>query len=559
MGRIVAILQACYRFVSPRLAIVSLMAATLLAFLFHVGFRINYNTAHIDRYHQDEAHTIYWGITYIKDGKIPAFRALETSRWIARSAYPLALVYMNQRMGGNVWTDTWNYPGHRYILARYIPQPDMADPNLRDFFYAMRLCYVLLTFASFLPLFWMAYRYGYHLVPWGMAVCLGLNIPTINEQSIFYIEPSMIIFINLMIAYFLYCLSKERFSLGFSIVYGIAGAAMVCTKPSTVFYLCLPVISVFNFWKHHSDKERTLQICIGILVFAAAFYCINIPAWQNNIMRNMLIHDVTSNFWNYSTLGNVEPGRPHFLRVYPLLAGLFGLGVFMFFPVVIGGLVTGKRVDRIILSVLLGICMISILALIKQRFFSIRNYVPYFPSLVFVVFTALSIIARWSLSQADASRKWLGLGTVGLFIVMCLFGIFRQSGGSVSAFARQIHPDPEDGLVERCRVIGTLDGNLGFFVVGADRARKDELSQHIDFVELEDVPPFLSKQSFPEYIKETAATLAGRNGVLVKRTGNNFQLTNYLLPRLYSKNEQFGAYYLFYSPRVLENEAAQEQ
>ena len=121
----------------------------IISFIVFVGVQINYNKNNLDRYHPDEFHTVYQTVRSIKTGEIENFRALEGTRWLVRVFYPGAIIGMNKKMGGNVKNDSWGYPGHNYVLKNYKDsRNDLKDPNIRDFFYYLRLQNVLFAFLS---------------------------------------------------------------------------------------------------------------------------------------------------------------------------------------------------------------------------------------------------------------------------------------------------------------------------------------------------------------------------------------------------------------------------
>ena len=174
--------------------------ALALLFFTVVLLQLNYNKNHMHDYHVDE----YYTISTIHPNLTPdktSHRALNGPRMFTYLFYPGAIVGMINHMGGNVYEDGWKYPGHNYFVNNYKISSsglkvNMEDPNFRYFHYYLKLQAIVLMFLSFIPIVFFLWKQKYYVSMFMVATLVGTNFLALEERSLFYIEPLIILMIS---------------------------------------------------------------------------------------------------------------------------------------------------------------------------------------------------------------------------------------------------------------------------------------------------------------------------------------------------------------------------
>ena len=123
---------------------------------------------------------------------------------------------------------------------------------------------------------------------------LGLSWNLIIQQSQFLVEPSVLAGLNLLLAYVLFALKRERLPRGNLILAGCLAGFLFSTKLSTVYFLPLPLVPL---WIKSSDWDCFWR---GLVVFLASFFLatmlINFPVFLSHQSFLNYLQGITSAF-----------------------------------------------------------------------------------------------------------------------------------------------------------------------------------------------------------------------------------------------------------------------
>lgn len=499
-------------------------------------------------YYGDEYHTIHQGISFLVHGKVENFRTGESVRWLVRAFYPYALVSMNSKMGGNVFQDGWDYPGHFYVIRNFVDSHNVAsinnDPNLRDLFNSLRKQYLLFVLISFFPLAYFFYKRKYYIYAVGSILLLGINIELIAEQRYFYIEPAMIASISLALFLYVYFLNQASIKKYQIILYGAFMAFMLGTKLSIAPLLLLPLILLF--YQKDALRGKAVSLIIFFVSFAGAYIIINFPAWLSLQSFNQFLHDATSNFWQYSAGSSgdytVASGANHFSLILRQLEGLFGYVLYILPVIFLWGWHYATREEKKILLPCFVTFVFIAYILIYQHIFLARNLLPFYPLIILPALLSLDIIRRSSIFAVNKKIYVISI----ILVAGLLFGISRHAGGWQS-LRQDLYPSSKQGFLSAFSEIYKNEGNpRTVYAIGFPEHFFDSLPGSEKFIALPDAPLLLNANNYPAFAVQYSKI--ARDGVVaVNRVANNKHLTNYLLPKYFSANRQFGNYYLFYN------------
>lgn len=517
----------------------------LITFIFLFGLRINYNSYHYSKYDGDEYHTIHQGLNLLVNGEVDNFRVQEGARWIARLAYPYGLIKMNTVIGGNVFIDDWDYPGHKYVIRNYINHYEnfnhgLIDLNLRDLFQNMRKVYIFLVFLSFLPLLYLFFKKGYYVFSFGMVILLGINTEFLIEQSIFYVEPALIGCVNLLLFTFFYYLLKKKMSWKSIVFYSFLVAFSVSVKFTVAPLAILPVINLLFLEEENKKKfSKFFYFLLGLISF---YILINFPAFLSLSKFNLFIHDFSSNFWQYSAGSNfeytVDPGFNYLGLIIRQLEGLLGYALYILPLIFIFGWYFARRNERILLASFVFLTSFIIFALTGQRIYLVRNLIPFYPFLLFIFLFSLDIIYK------NISKKKTVLFSI-VLVTFLMLGIVNHNHG-LKNYKEALIPVSKTGFLEQASEIIQTEKHYKIYAIGFEIDFFDSREFEDKIIRVNDAPENLNNVNYPEF-EDLFANLSSDSIVLVNRVNNNSQLTNYILPKYFNDNKQYGNYYLFYN------------
>ncbi|MEK7532678.1 MAG: hypothetical protein AAB579_03700 [Patescibacteria group bacterium] len=530
-----------------RMVIIALLSVTIVSM---VGVRLYFNNYFYGRYQVDEYHTVQQGLYFIVHGTVQNFRVQESVRWLVRLSYPYALLSMNTHMGGNVWIDDWNYPGHQYIVRNlvdnYDPNAIKNDPNLRDFLQALRLPYILLVAASIFLLSYVLLRQRYYLTAFALPVLLGINRLLIKEQGLFYVEPAMLAAIAVMTAVFVYvAMNGVRLTWRTVVAWSFLTAFMISTKLSTVIYLLLPL--ALMWWHAENMRARLRWYGIFFGALALSYVVINFPAFMNLASFNQFLHDFSSNFWQYAAgsrdVYTVAPGMPHLRLIMRQFGSLFGPALYAVPALLAFALWRGSRDERRIIIPQIIVLVMTVASLAGQRIYFERNIIPFY--LTFIVLTVLSVdILHRTLWERHSFRRWIMAGYAAL-AVSAVAGLIVASGGLQKSLF-QISLTPRSGFLRNVNEVVEQHKPAVLYAVGFDAGFFDEQPYRDKLQQLPSAPDPLHNNNYAAY-EEIFRALPKESAVLVNRRGNNKHVSNYILPKYFVKNRQLGAYYVFFN------------
>lgn len=528
-----------------------LLASFLLLAVFLLLFvRLNAESVSYGLYQGDEYHTVYQGLNLLVNGRVDNFRAQEGVRWLVRSFYPYALVYMNTHMGGNVHIDGWSYPGHNYVVRNFVNQGDPSkdfskDPNLRDLFHALRQPYIGFVFACLLLLLLFFFKEKYYLVAFGGLLLLGFDLDLLVEQKIFYIEPGMLASLALLILTYCHYLYRGEVSYKTAVLFGFLAAFMVSTKFSTALFVLLP-ITLFFYLLQNRDALRYVAT---YMISLAAFYAlINFPAFISLESFNLFLHDLSSNFWQYAAGSDssvtVAPGIPHLGLIVHQLETLLGYALYVMPTLVLFALYYASARERMVLLPLIAFSFLSINSLSEQHVYLHRNLVPLYLPITIISLFSIEIVAK----QLTASwgRTYVR-GGVAAIILLWIVGVVAHAGG-VTSFASTLLPQSKNGFITELQTLDDTPLQSTWYAVGFHPHFFEGETFEGRIVAKDGVPAILTEKNYPALTSQFSDLPKG-SAVLVNRGDNNKHLTNYILPKYFTENRQFGGYYVFFNER----------
>jgi hypothetical protein len=521
----------------------------LLALLLLVFVRVNAEAYNLGVYHSDEYHTIYEGLNLLVNGRVDNFRAQESVRWLVRAFYPYALIYMNTHIGGNVYIDGWGYPGHNYVVKNYIQKDQSTtfslDPNLRNLFHALREQYIFFVAACIFALLLFFFRERYYLVAFGGLLLLGTSIDLITEQKILYLEPGIVASLALMLLTYCYYLSRGYVTRATPLLFGFIGAAMISTKFSTLFFLVLPLILFFYFLR----RGQALKYGgVYIASFVASYLLINFPAFMSLESFNLFLHDLSSNFWQYAAGSDpgltVASGVPYLGMLVSQLEGFMGYTIYLLPVLVLFALWYATTKERLVLIPTIIITFLSVYSLSGQHVYLVRNLIPFYLPITIVSLLSIEVLVRTYWPIYGRTRV---LSALAILAVLWLGGSVIHQGG-VGAFASQLFPNAKAGFVAELELRNHSTATSTWYTVGFSKNFFEGDTFAPKIMPRDSVPNILSSKNYPDVVAQFSS-LPKDSVVLVNNVGNNKHLTNYILPKCFSDNVQFGQYYAFFNSK----------
>ncbi|MFC4722894.1 hypothetical protein ACFO5O_11215 [Geojedonia litorea] len=530
----------------------------ILSFLLLVGVRKNHLENNLNTYHDDEFHTVYLGIKSFETGTVENFRSLEGARWMYRLFYPGALIKMSQNMGGNTFLSGWEKPGHNYILNEYINKdinPSIVkqrladDPNLRDFFYFLRLQSIVFVFICLIPLLYYCFKRNYSMSLFFLIVFPAINIQLTHEQSYAYIEPLLMGFISIITWLFLYLYDKRKISSFLMILLGLLSAFIISVKFSALIFVLLLLTMPFVNKEGGYDLETSLKkVFIVFGSFFLSFIIINYYGFFGDI--NVMLHDFVSNFWNYqngqSALASNESTagfNNNFKHVFIVLKDLIGYFIYLLPFVWIFGFYYSNKNEKMKLGILTIVLFISLFGLMKQVEFYERNIVPFYTPFLFISSAFLTIIIREFQNKLVFKNIKILKYLVVSFVLIAYIGVFN-------AHYDEVLPSTTNNFKAVINNIPDLQKRDMKFVNIDKEVISNYSNNKIDIT----TDIYFSQVNYKEKLKAIIDKLSYNDIVIVNRDKKNYnQYSNFLLPKYFNTNHQYGNYFVFYNKDLKNN------
>jgi hypothetical protein len=465
----------------------------------------------ITQYSVDDIHTMNYGIDSMHSGKVANLRVGESTRWLARAVYPIAIYYMNSNMGGEHQVTGWNYPGGFYI-KKYFKKPASVkhDPNIQDFVFAMKFMLGLLVILSFLCASYML-SLKYNFIAGISYFILSISTAMIMEMlSVFYTESSLIIVFNILVVIGLSkVLSTWRLYIWLAFLFAFAASAKL-----TGLVFILPILAIIISKDKALFKDMKIE---GFFLLIAIFYLL-INIFATSYMS--LFDQMLANVYHLKTgHGTTYPSGfyqfKHMVKVLDpwIFIFLFSL-LFLFLS---------KNIKNkfFVISVSLASILIF-LAQVNSAFTLNRNLTIVLIMMIFTISIVLSVGLSYLLNKNDKLQKNNLLISVISTMILLIFHSYYLNKHSYN-----ISPSLIADSLKNCKNIATIDIEDGFIK---------------NSVKLSSMPDkFILKKQQNEFRSD----LLPYDCIAIKKIKNNKHYTNYLLPMDYKLESRFGKYFVF--------------
>ena len=523
----------------------TLLLALFLLFTTVVVLQVNYNKNHMHDYTVDE----YFTITTIHPKLTPdktIHRALNGPRIFTYIFYPGAIVGMINHMGGNIYEDGWDYPGHNYFVNNYSTyssgiKKNMEDPNLRYFHYYLKLQAIILMFLSFIPIVFWLWKNNYQVGMFMVATLIGINFLALEERSLFYIEPMLITMMNILIWLYFFIAEKKKISWFWIVFSAFLFALTISLKFSSLFIIALIMVLLVLKFK---SLEKRLTASLLLILLSLSFFClINWNIFYSKEVFNDAVHDYFSNFWQYAT-GNkgvvVEDIKIYNLKniigeVFYSLGGLvYCLPIILFF-----GLRWTPRKSFLPWAAFIGTIFLSIGLIIKQQVYIDRNILPFLTALVLITGVMIDQIIfriKDDSNFKEKSKPVYLYTLVGVFIFLPIWGYSKN-------YLETIFPNAKNNVEKAIKEIKSRENRR---LVTIDYSNLREYEDFLSHTNLPSAAP-TNGRNFKMFLQNTIQNFQADDVVVISEIKNNKQLTTYVLPSIFNTNIQFDKYFIFYN------------
>lgn len=467
---------------------------------------------HITWMHPDEVHTINLGIDGLYGKEVYMLRVGEGNRWMAKLTYPLAVYYMNGKMGGEHFITGWDYAGGFYVKQHFHATEDIkADPNLQDLVFAMRFLLGFLVLVSFLlAAILLSRKYG-----WAAGVAyyaFALSTSLVGDMMlIFYSESTLVILFNLLVSLLL--IDKigqwrlyiwSAFLLAFSISVKLNGLML------------LPFV-LYLVYKHDTKCLSGLRIeGFGLLTLIFLYLIhINVPDLAN------LLDQTFANVYHYKT-GHLVTTPSGLFQVKLMLKELMPWS--LIFPLACAFLIYRKKAQEPFLLLTVLVTLLFILPLIGANVFISRNLVV--PVIGMVLISAIALNEVIHLIAFEKKEYAL------VAVLLVFFGVTQL--GSYESINEKVLSEK----VPEIEQAGLVDVSGEFF------PNSTAVSSMPDQFTLRDE------------IEKFKAQFDGFNYVVVNRIKQNKHYTNYILPQDFDLIHRMGNLFVFKRRGVKQPNAA---
>lgn len=487
-----------------------------LSSLYLLQNRLQYN---ITKSHEDDVHTMNMGIQSMYSGEVSTLRVGESTRWLARIIYPVAMYYMNSNMGGEHYVTGWNYPGGFYI-QKHFKSPDSVkeDANLQDFVFAMKFILgslVLLTFivASFM----ITKRYNFIS---GISYFI-FSISTamiINMLDVFYTESTLVIIFNLLIVFaLLETQNKWRIYIWLAFLFAFA----VSTKLTGLIFL-LPIIAIIISKDINIFSNMKIE---GFFILVCIFYLL-INIFASSYMS--LLDQTLSNVYHLKTghLNTVPSG------FYQLKIIIKTLSPWIFiFPLAVLFLIFNKQLKNKIF--IFSVIFASVLIILSQVNVSMslpRNLTNSLIMIIFIISISFGLFYSYLVKKYEKLKKKDVLIFTSLLLILGYFYMYN-----LNKHIYDINPDSVKKSLSECKNIATIDVEKGYIE---------------NATILPSMPDTFNLKQQQDTFRNLFATY---DCVVIKKVKNNKHFTNYILPLDYKLNTRVGKYFVFKNNQIYQN------
>jgi hypothetical protein len=452
----------------------------------------------------DEYHTIYLSVQSLFS-PVTDSRVLGGARSILFLTTPIALYYLNSRMGGEHYLTGWDYPGLFYVQTKLSSNGESValDPNLQDFIFAQRYLYLLFVLGMFFTLFAVIWR-KYHFV-FSMSLLLFVAFYSELKVELFYVYPNILSLgmLSLVVALVL----RGNFQRNKNIVlFALSLGAMASAKIDSLvlaLLIGLGVALIFKFDLKRNVLLSTLSIC--------TFLLLNIREFAS---PNSFLHYTLSNVYHYKT-GHLITQPSGFFQLDLIISSL-GAPIIVLLTVLILSVYFWKSREELnqfsLFTILLfASSMLLLISLVDQRYFVQRNtiligYLIGLSSLLFLAQRYHSLSKNFLYSRFGS---WILLS---VFLAPILLTEIQSNEMFNTTDCR------------RLGVIGLHDNNYSNAVKISSIPRSYNLSKDIDF--------------YINSIKDFDCVIARWND-------NDKTYTNYLLPQYFNLQDRNGNTFFF--------------
>jgi hypothetical protein len=459
----------------------------------------------ISKIYSDESYTIEMAFKSISGENYSSLRVGETTRWVAKLVYPYAIYFMNKNMGGEHYVTTWNYSGKDYLDRNYTNIYSFfenPDPNIQDFWLAMRISFCFLTILSFFITGQLILKKENFFTAMSFLTFSMFSFLLIENLCVFYTESAMIMAINLIICYYYLEIKnvyRSLFLAAFLIVFAV-------NIKLTGIFLIIPILYIAHEKKYKINTHYFYETMFLFIVGVFYLFTINISDnWK-------YLNEQFSNIYHYST-GHLISQPSGF---YQLKSIVRELSPFIFiFPLIFAVyLIKIKEKKKQYLSyIFVLLAFFLILQLTGAKIFVKRNLVTVF---ILILFPASIFLGAIFKSFKNKLVKYCSILLLFVFIAVQFSLNFNIINETV-LFKELIG-------VEKYAFVDLKPENFS--------AGKQIESMPEEYLLKEDLPKIESQFNDYDY-------------VLVNRIKNNKQYTNFILPRKFNLINRKGPYFLF--------------
>jgi len=482
-----------------------------ILFLFSILLLNNKLQNNITTMHVDEIHTINLGVHSMYSGKVATQRGDitvivgESTRWLARIIYPVALYYMNTKMGADIAIKGIKYSSGYYIESKLFDTYTInKDANIQDFIFAMKFILgFFVLFSFFIASYFLSKVYG--LIAGISYFSFSTSTLLINKMLlIFYTESTMIILFNLILIVALNNhLNKWRLYIWTAFILSFA----ISTKLTGVIYL-LPIIVILFTKDKYSFKSMKIEGFI--LLTIVLVYLIHIFSW-GHLME--VLDQTLVNVYHYKT-GHGGHTVASGLNQIKLIVATLSQWIFLFPLSFLFLLYKKPEYKKFLLSIVVS-ATIMILALIDVHFFVNRNLTTPLVMMLVIISIALSMLTI----QNNYKPKFVKIIVAIVIIIYSLL--------SLNKYYIPINAEAISKYTKECKKIALVDIQKNLF-------------NNATIIEGMPKAFSLKKQS-----KKLREQFREYDCVVINRIKNNNQYTNYLLPLDYKIKKRLGNFFLF--------------
>lgn len=486
---------------------ISIFIFLLLSSLWLLNNKLQYE---ITNSAEDDVHTMNIGINSMYSGKVDTLRVGESTRWLARVIYPVALYYMNSNMGGEHFVTTWNYPSGFYI-QKYFKDPNVKnDPNLQDFVFAMKFCLGSLVILSFIGASYMLSR-RYNMITGISYFTLSISTTMMmNMLSVFYTESTLVIIFNIIVIIaLLEAINKWRLYIWLAFLSAFA----ISTKLTGLIFI-LPIIAIII----SKDKDLFKNMKIeGFLILIVIFYLL-INIFSTSYMS--LLDQYMANVYHVKT-GHLETVPSGFYQ-FKLIVKALSPWIFIF-PLSLVFILFHKKIENKLFIIFVALASILIFgSQIDVSMTLIRNLTISLIMMIFVISISLGLFVIYLFDKNDKLQKKETLIIFTLFAIFLIFYIYY-----LNKHTFKISPTLITKSLKECKSVATIDIEDRF----VDNSTK--LPSMPDTFTLENQLEQFRNQFLPY------------DCIAIKRVKNNKHYTNYILPLDYKLETRFGKYFVY--------------